>query len=61
MRKTDLMDNTPVDPDNCNCDHLGDAGVSTGVTDTYGGGLDKGYQGKKPIEKDSMESHIGFA
>jgi hypothetical protein len=61
MRKTDLMDNTPIDPDKCNCDSMPDAGVDTGVTDTYGGGLDKGYQNKKPIANDGMESYVGFA
>ena len=60
MRKTDLMDNAPVDPD-CNCDHMPNAGVNTGVTDTYGGGLENGIQGQKKLEKDSMDSHIGFA
>lgn len=31
-----------------------DAGVSTGVTTTYGGGLDKGYQNRKDISGDCL-------
>ena len=37
----------------CQEDAVGNApdkGVNTGVTDTYGGGLDKGYQDNQPIK-----------
>lgn len=32
--------------------NMPNAGVTTGVTTTYGGGLDKGYQGRKDISVD---------
>lgn len=53
----DLMDNTPKDQ---KAPSIPNAGVETGVTDTYGGGLTDGYQNPKPISKDDMNSHIGF-
>lgn len=32
---------------------LPDRGVSTGVTDTYGGGLDRGFQNRRSITADT--------
>lgn len=61
MRTTDLMNNTPMNPDDCgSCDSMPNAGVNTGVTDEYGGGLDKGYQSPKKIPSQDVE-YAGFA
>ena len=35
-------------------------GVETGVTDNYGGGLDKGYQSPSKIKPEPMNGEIGF-
>jgi len=51
MAKKDIFNNHNTEK--CQEDAVGNApdkGVNTGVTDTYGGGLDKGYQSKEPIK-----------
>lgn len=53
----DTFDNIPKDPKSPS---IPNAGVNTGVTDTYGGGLEKGYQDEKKIERTGTEASIGY-
>jgi hypothetical protein len=50
-------------PENCNPDTKGipDRGVKTGVTDTYGGGLDKGYTDASKIDSTGLAGGHDFA
>jgi hypothetical protein len=57
--KKDLHDNMP---DNCNpaTKDILDRGVNTGVTDTYGGGLDKGYQNANKIDTGGLAGVLEY-
>lgn len=56
----DICDNTAQGCCNGECDKIKDRGVNTGVTDTYGGGLDKGYQDAQKIDTSGMAGTLEY-
>lgn len=53
----EIHDNTPKEQ---SAPSMPDKGNNTGVTDTYGGGLDKGYQEPEKINTEPMVGGIGY-